>query len=335
MKKMPKFPIICFLVAVVVIAYVFLILKPEPEQPEIAIVPIPQPSIPVQYTGKYTITLDLDKKSFNFPSSASAIKLNTSEISDMDAKQVGKNLGFQGEPKIIQDYFDGTKYFWKNEKSYLSISTEKGKIKFNMHNIPSTQNKQLSDESVSIIAKNYLISNFLVQEEEIKFSSLTYLRKPNNIESGLIETNKENASLFRVIFTPSSSEFELLTLSPQRPLYFVEILPDGNIYQVQVSKLTNISETNEKYNLLNYEEVNNSLDKAILVGITGGYVSISDIKPTDIKSVKINKIKLAYLLDSPDANIYSPVFLLTGPVEVIDKKGTLIAQLYLPAIKSP
>lgn len=329
MKKFSKIAIVAALLLIGIVAWLS---RSKPTTPPEA---TPKPSIPKKFQGSYKIELDLDKKDFKFPSEAPGLTLTTSQISDEKAKEIAKKLNFTQEPEILQDYFDGTVYFWRSDDATLLISIDIGKIKYSLHTISTTFNKQLTDDAIKSLAYDFLTTKFLIGSNEIKFSSLIFFKQQENIEGGLTETTKENASVYRVVFTPQAAEFELLTINPQNPPYSVDILTDGEIFQAEAVTLTNVSETTTKYKLLNFEEFQNSLNNAVLIGVTGAYVSLADIPSTAIKLIKVNDVKLAYLLDTPDTRIYSPVFLLRGSIEIKDYQKNLKAELYLPAIKAP
>jgi hypothetical protein len=297
---------------------------------------LPQPAISEHFKGPYKTKLNISREDFNFPSESPALNLQISKIGEKKAQEIAENLDFNNKPTVFDDQFDGTVFFWKNDTATLLISIDIGKMKYSINTFSATFKEQLTDEKIKTIAYDFLREKFLIGSNDIKYSSLAYFEiQEQGYGVGLKKATKNNANVNRVVFTPQSSQFELLATDPLDPPYWVDILSNGDVYHAEATLLTNVSETSTKYELLNFEDFQESIDDAVLIGVSGGYVSLTDIPETSIKLITIDNIKLAYLLDDPKSKIYSPVFLLTGSIEIVDYPDDLQAELYLPAIKNP
>jgi len=337
MKKAIKIIFFTLLLVFGLVLFYISLRKPESEKPiDDRSKSLPSPVISEHFKGPYKIELNIDKEDFNFPPVSPALNLQISKISEKKAREIAVNLDFNSEPTVFDDQFDGTVYFWKNDKATLLISIDIGKIKYSINTFSVTVEEQLTDERIKTKTYDFLTEKFLLSPDEIRYSSLTYFKIQEEVSGvGLKKATKDSANLYRVVFTPQSSQFELLATDPLDPPYWVDIFPNGDVYHAEATLLTNVSETVTKYELLGFDDFKMSADDAILIGVSGGYVSLTDIPETAIKLITIDNVKLAYLLDDPKSKIYSPVFLLTGSIEIFDYPDDLQAELYLPAIKNP
>lgn len=297
---------------------------------------LPYPVLPNIIEGELSTKHSLQEKDFNFPSKIPSIQYTLANITESKAKKIASDLNYDFEPTTFQGEREGLSYIWSGKYYTLIITPQTSTIKYT-YNYPPIEiplGKVESVESLADISKEFLVGKSLLSEDEIKvFSIVAYA--PNPLSQGYKEVDDLDKALFyRVSFTYEVSNYEILTLSPSNPLIMVDILPDGIIFNVEVVKLENIELTNSSYILKTYEDIENSLDQAILVSLINDYISISDLTSADIKLLDIDKIELAYLLDNPLTKILQPIFLLEGDVEVVNSSADR-AQLYLPAIKTP
>src|SRR3989344_2822576 len=259
--------------------------RPVPEK-------IPAPIIPKQIQGKLPIQKIVEKKDFDFPKKAPLLNFAFSELSKEESQSIANNLGFKGEPLTIDDVREGTKYIWSNEIFYFVSTPKIAIIKYGLNNlITSVPSKNLTDEDLVKIASDFLSQNSLLNIEEIKFTSIIFLKESLQSE-GFQETNRDDADVFQINFAYNISDYEIITLKPTEPLIFVQVQKDGTIFRVQVTKLKEIIKTDEEYSLKTYEEVLASLDEAVLMDLVNVYLSIPDLSKEDIKSIDVQKVKL-------------------------------------------
>src|SRR3989344_4389990 len=296
---------------------------------------LPEPSIPNFISGKLPVSMSIKKEDFNFPAELGLLGVSSETIKDSDAKQIATNLQFPEEPLIVNDVREGTKFIWSTSKKFLFITPSTGTIKYGLNTPepPEVTNKKLSLESLIETVKSILSQNKIVQQEEIKISSIDYL-KVNPISEGFQKTTQTEAEVYQLNFTYKNSDYEILTLLPSKPLIFVQLLPDGSVFNLEVIHLKGVVNTNEKYAIKNYEDVLNDLENAKIVNLFNDRINLSEIKVGKIRSIEIDQIKLSYLLDSPSSKNLQPVFLLEGSINILDSSANRV-QLYLPAIKNP
>lgn len=326
-----------YLITVMTVAlffvFVFVVVTKEIQKPETQ-PPLPKPLIPDYIEEGLSIVLLIKPGDFDFPSKAPLLALSPKPIAEEEIKNIASLLDFEGEPKIYKDIKEGNKYFWTNETSFFLVTPKTNTIKHGLNKLPdSVFDKQLSDEDLIKTSSDFLSGNSIVSKDEVKPTNIKYL-KENPLSGGFQETTKDEAKVFQVCFTYKTSDYEILTLNPSTPLIFVQLLADGSVFNLQVIKLGGVTKTDGQYLLKNYEDVLNSLDEAVLVGLLNDYISIPDLTKDDIESIKVSKISLVYLLDNPLTKTLQPVYLLEGE-SLVSNSNANYAQLYLPAIKRP
>lgn len=330
-KKILYIPLILFaLIGIIVFSYFTVQREVEKTKPR---PPLPKPIIPDYIKEDLPITLSVTEDEFDFPSKVSLLTITPKPISENEVKKLGSNLNFIGDPKIFKDVREGNKYFWSDKTSFFIVTPKTNTIKYGTGEFPTAvTNKQLSDADIIRTAQEFLTGNSIISKDEVKATTIKFLRV-NSLTGGFEETSKEEAAAYQVNFTYQTSEYEILTLSPSEPLIYIQVLPDGSIFYAQVIKLGAVLQTEEKYNLKSYEDIANSLNEAVLVGLLNDYISIPDLTISDIKSLDISKISLVYLLDTPATKTLQPVYLLEGEARV-PATSVNYGQLYLPAIKA-
>lgn len=293
------------------------------------------PSIPQEFEGELPIQPKFDKKDFNFPSSLPLISISPEEISKEEALELSSSLGFQGEPTEINDFREGKKYLWFNDTFYLIIGSQSPKIEYGLQSlITEVPDNKLSDDDLVKIAQDFFTSNEIFGKDEIKFTSLSFLTE-NPESEGFVRTSRDDAEVFQVNFTYRLTDYEILTLDPSDPAIFAQIQTDGTVFFAQATKLSQVSQTKDKYPLKNFEDVVGSLNEAVLVSIVGGYINLPDLSNEDVKSLTLEKIELAYLQDTSVTKTLQPVYLLSGEAEISNLQETVTALFYLPALKQP
>ena len=257
-----------------------------------------------------------------------------SPFGEEEAKQFADSLGFTNEPIVAEDVSEGTVYLWSGPKDNLIIYTKSRRIESGLNQTPTNViNKQLTNEAVAKISEDFLRKNFLTPSENISFSFFSFF-KSAGVPEGLYQSDREEASIYQVNFSPVASEFKLLTLDPRSAPIYVWVLPDGTISKAVIGKNFEVAFSEEKYALKNYSEFTNSLNKAILVTLDDGNILLSVLPKKDVQKIIVEEIELVYLKDSSDSKICQPVFLLKGKARVQGYEDEVNAQLYLPALKN-
>ncbi|MGD8743971.1 MAG: hypothetical protein PVJ52_00055 [Candidatus Woesebacteria bacterium] len=299
---------------------------------------VPTPNIPKQFEDYLSISFEVDENDFNFPDRLPTIAATLQQITESQGKSIAFDLNFSFEPLVFEDVKEGTKYIWRGDEASLIITQKSGEVEYRLNSteIPEVADEKLSDGSIIQTAENFLVDSFGFNQENLSPASISYLFT-NPSSEGFSESQiKSNADVFQVSFTLKSADYKILTVSPDQPLIFVRILPNGAIYQATAVLLEETQTSQDTYPIKNYEEVKDQIDEAILVSIRNDYVNIRDLTRSDIRSLVVDTVSIAYLFDSSTSRIRSlqPVFLLEGDVEVSNSTANR-ALLYLPAIRNP
>ncbi len=108
---------------------------------------------------------------------------------------------------------------------------------------------------------------------------------------------------------------------------------EGKIFKVEVKKLGEIIPTQEKYSLKSYKEMLDAAVNAKIVSINDGNILPGDFPETSIGKVTIQNIDLAYFRENIRAELYQPIYVLSGTVNISGYENALNITLYLPALK--
>jgi hypothetical protein len=330
MRVTTKRYIIFSLLTALIIALSLIVYRPKKQPSEISV-----PSYITQIKGNLQIDTD-NEIEFNVPSKTPLIQIQLSEISISEAQNIATALGFGKDPQTFDDAFEGKKYFWLNDESYLSITPNTSSISYGLNNPPidlTVNDAQLSEELLIEKTETFLFNNFFIEAGSIKYSSTVYLnmKPPTEIVK---ETSKEDANVYQINFTYQDADYQIISTPSFNPIITVQLLPDGTITKTNLTKLENITNTKDVYSIKSLSDINQSLNDAVLIALKNDYISLIGLTSEDIQNISLEKVELVYLAEEPQTKILKPVFLLEGSVKV---KGSTAnkALLYLPAIKNP
>lgn len=274
---------------------------------------------------KAKIELKIPKKDFNFPEKLPYLSKVQINMTKEEAQKIASNLGFIKSPIEFNDITEGEMLIWNGENYDLTVTLRSSKIKYSLNHNPiekieTAQNKQLKNEDLILIAKKFLEEKIGITEDKIYFTNITFL-KPEKNKEVFVETSQENSKVFQINFSQKINNTIILNTAPTQFLYYVQILKDGSILNSEINLINSIKTDNlSLVKIKNYEEVLNTLNQSVLISLDGGNINIPDIKPEDIESSIIDKIELAYLLDSSKNNTLPPVFILSGTTKIKDGK---------------
>jgi len=328
LKKVKPFIILIFVLLIVGFVYAFLTRQ---RTPQVSTTPLPKPKIPRTFEGEHGVVIEFTEKDFDFPSTLPVLKAVPSTISEEESKKIANNLGFNFEPAVVPDVFEGKKHRYSGDDYVLLIALKVGKIDYVRNLIlGEIVNKQLSDKAIIKIAEDFLMDNELVSSDEITTLSVSYFEERG--AEGLYQTERENAYFFQVNFSTTISDIPVITTNPQNSPIYVRVLRDGSILKVHIEKQGQLGESIQVFNLKNYDDVINSKDDAILISLDEGNVYLRDLPSTSIGQINISEIELAYFVEASFSNTLQPIFLLKGTVGVSGFPNEVKAVLYLPAI---
>jgi len=286
--------------------------------------------------ANFTITLNVNEKDFSFPKEVPYLEKKESPISKDDAQKIASNLGFTKNPKEFDDIKEGKILIWNGDNYDLTINLKNRKIKYSPNHNPEEEiktapNKQLKNEDVVAIAKNFLKEKINIPEDKIYYTSTTLLKLEKEKEI-FTEAKENDFQIYQVNFSQKINNIIIINPAPTQFLYYVQILKDGTILNSEINPVNDVNISNlGKVKIKGYKETLESIDQSVLISLDEGNINIPDIKNDFIQSIRVEKIELAYLLENDSRNnTLPPVFILTGWAKTKDTKEVK-ALLYLDA----
>lgn len=338
--KKPKIIIFAVLVLLTTISVAYLLVSTKKGTTPTSITVLPSPNVPNYFSGGITPSIDIKESDFNFPTKLPLLEKQSSVSLDVaQAKAIALHLGFTTEPIEGQDAVNGNVLIWNNKDNFLTIYLKLNKIKFGpqvnpVNLIPNVINKQLSDLALQNIASDFLNNKIQVASNSLRFSNFIYLVPKSGQELFQI-TTKASAKIIQLNYSLNNAAYPIITQDPNASIAYVQILLDGTIINSEVYLNVNYGPGLTEYSLLNFKQFSQSINNAILVSINDGSVNLPDVSKSELSDIVISKVELGYLLDSPNSNFLSPVFVLRGTVSLTGYANPLPAVLYLPAVVSP
>lgn len=335
MNKRKTIIIVIIIGTVFLFVFYLLSLRKQKQNPAL---PIASPKITNYIQEKFEITTTITKDTYKLPETLSFLKINSTQLlNGIEIRKIGQNLGFPYEPNTADDITDGKVYFFNNNLYSLTITPKNLKLTYNLNSsfieaANNATNKQLSEKDYIQIGQDFL-TKLSLNKEEFVFSSISYFKFDKGLENP-ISTSKEQTVVFQVNFSPKSSQYELLTVSPEKALYFVQILKDGSVVSAEATLINSFIIGETKYKLKSFAEFLNSLNAAILVSLNDNNTNLPDISTGVIESAIIKEIKIVYLLDQIKNKEIQPVFLLSGSAKLKDTPSDTKALFYLPAFSN-
>ncbi|MEK7497797.1 MAG: hypothetical protein AAB656_02675, partial [Patescibacteria group bacterium] len=218
---------------------------------------------------------------------------------------------------------------WSNANQSLVVTPKTQTVKYNV-NLPfSGKDSTLSDTEITQIASDFLKNSFTDEFNNLKPLRVVYFAGNGEIKA--ITKDKRSASFFQVIFTPSISNYEIVSLNTLNSDNFVEVLPNEKIFSAQIKKSLKITTSPTLYSVSTGEEVLKALPQAKLINILGEYLDVRKLNSNSFERINITKVEIVYY-DEQNSNLYQPVFRLTGPAKIKGLEKEVIIVFYLPAI---
>lgn len=293
---------------------------------------VPPPKISNYVSGSINYQINIKENDFNFPSEAPLLE-NSSVVpyTEEETKTIAQKLNFSSDPIVANDVFDGKTYLWNSKDANLTVWTQTRRVKYNLTKDVKTINKQIDEGVLKKTASDFLSNYFNLNEEELNFSSIIYL-KTNQSDEGYYPTTKNEASIYQIDFSPKSSAFSLLTIDPQKTPYSVWVLPDGTVYEADINSVGKLTPGITKYKLKNFKQFNNSVRNSTIVSVDDGNIDPKDVSKNSIQEITVYEVKLVYLIDSILSPNFQPVFLIQGKISISNFNKNVNVSLYLPAI---
>lgn len=325
--------IFVILVFAVILSVVFILATTKKDT--VSFITPKEPVLQQKYKGKYTISTSLERSAFSFPEKLPFLIKTPSntQLNDGVVRKMALNLGFTGEPMTIEDSVDGKTYFWKNNNTTLFVYLKTGKVRYSTGTFSPGINKQLSDASILSTAQDFILKNEILDEPVFQMGKVKKLKQIPDSE-GFQETNKNDAVLFQIGISPKNTDYEFITTSSVEPISYIELKTDGSVYSFQTTVFPSIQKGATEYTLKKYDEVVSSLEGATLIELREETQLLSDIPPTLIQNIEVNKIEIAYLIESASQTEYQPIYKLSGEATLSDSQNKYGVVLYLPALSN-
>jgi hypothetical protein len=318
--------------------------KPEPTIAPINISPEqittpPDLSNPSQVTDNPSFRFSITKDQANLPDSVPLLLRSTKNPITLEtALKIANAIGIDTEPITVKDPDSGTAYLWSGSTHALSIFPFRNQIEYT----PSSGTQKEFGQPLTLgqyqsIAGNFLVNNFLVNQDLLKFASITYTQFPTH-EQPLEETLPTQADLITVNITLNGPKYPIFTTDPGISVFSISMTRSGKIAKAISNFGYEYIEGSAQAELLSYDEIVKNMDSAVFVRLDEPTMTGYTLKErgATLANGTIDSIELVYLLDKPDAAILQPAFLMKGDVVLIDRgqSVTIPAQLYLPALRS-
>lgn len=324
-----------FILSLVSVVYIIQISKRSPSQKRTQTAgqkaPLASPEIP-SYTKKpLNIEVLFPEDGFNFPKSAPLLKAGPGKhLSEIEAQNYANKLGFDNNFFTFNDAEFGKTNIWKGPASTLIVYLGASHLVLTLEREQNPINKQLSNEAITAIAKKFLIDNSLEGETSLSYPTIIGLDLRSS-EPSVVSIEKADA--YKVNFSSLKEAYKIIEINPLDAPISVWLDLEGKIFKVEVKKLGEISPTQEKYSLKSYKEMINAAVNAKIVSINDGNILPGDFPETSIGKVTIQNIDLAYFRENTRAELYQPIYVLSGTVNISGYENALNITLYLPALK--
>lgn len=290
----------------------------------------PTYSIKSDYGGSFPINFNIKRDQIQ-PISLPYLNASKIVFKENYVREIAKNLGFKGDPQSFNDMKFGAVSFWSEGDRSLFVYPEAEKIHYYLNSFKDSVDKKITDVEIEKIASDFLIENGILKNRSLKKILISYWSKnPDN--QGFKLTNRGAAVLFRVNFSQSEANYEILTPGNQQPLICIKILADGTIYDADVTFFSQISEGGTSFKLKDYNEIVKTIGDAKVSSLSNYQLLLADLPPTAIKKADIDKISIAYLLETEKSSILYPIYVLSGKADVEGYEKPFDIILYLPAI---
>lgn len=332
-KNIKKILTVLILLALIILGLLLILKSKRPKTPTEEKALLPTYHIPKTFNGKLNITFDVDEQSLKLPDSLPIIKVDPPEpLQEKKIFEIAKAFGLEKNYYTTDDIRRGKTYLFKGGTTALTIYTKTNQIIYVSDVKLPTINKRLDNDTIIELAKDFLIDKGLFKEGELTFSFLVFL----DLNSEEIRyTSKENASAYKVNFSPIKVEYKVITLNPDTSPINVWVAPDGSIMKAEINYLGALKTSEQNYRLKNLQDIKNTADTAAITSLDDGNIFPGDLLKDDLESITINSIELAYLAETQDTKIFQPIFLLSGKAVLRQSNKEVNITLYLPAIKNP
>ena len=327
------------LVAVVVVTLIQLSKKVDKEKQKEPGQFIKPPVITNHFDDNYKIELNTTPKDFSFPEKLPYLRQDKSRgFTKTEIDKISANLGFSGDLIEFDDVKYGKLYIWNGEKSSLFIYSEINKIKLApsydpTDSLKNIKDKQITDNEYVIFGKDFLVQNFDLDSEKIKFSNFVYLRAEKGLEL-FNKTTQNQAQITQVNFYYSDAQYPAYSENAQDTQIYVQFTKDGEILNAELSLFSEYKPTEIEYNIKNHDDIEKTLDQSTIVNINNSNINLPDLDSDVVKEVKIENIQLIYLPENREVQIVQPGFLLEGTASIKGFINKLPITLFLPAFSN-
>jgi hypothetical protein len=293
---------------------------------------LPSSNIPRYITEKLPITFDLEESDFIFPTEIPLVEINRKYLSLDFSSSLANKLNMTAEMQRFRDKLEGVKYIWTNDQKSLVITPKNSHVFYYLNfEVPEIDNS-IDPEELKPQVYNFLKNNFGYTEENLKIDAINYFIVTPHIEYLQNVNIWESANLYQYNISYRVSDYRILTNSPSKSIISLQILPNGEIFNVEAILLDTFTESDVKVTLKNYNDVKNSIEESSLIEISQKYINLSDLDVNEVIEINLNEIELVYLINSNIIKTLPPVYLISGEIIFRDLSRNTV-NFYLSAVK--
>ncbi|MCX6703971.1 MAG: hypothetical protein NTZ07_00815 [Candidatus Woesebacteria bacterium] len=289
-----------------------------------------KPNLVKTYKGNLSIYLNIKEGDFKYTGSLPFLSVTKKVLTEDYLNKVASFMGFSGTSTKINDTQEGLTYFWKSDKATFFAYTNTSKIRYSSGEPFVAPNKQLSEDAVKATIENFIAGSSVLSANSYSLGSVQFL-KEGSLNEGFKKSTKDDFSLYQVNILPKSTEYEIVSPTSTESTSYIQLTKDGNIYSLQLVVFGDVQRGPTEYTIKTYKEVNDSIANSVLISLDGEETPIQYLTVDYVKEIVINRIDIAYLLDSVSSTNLQPVYKLTGVATLSNTKGVQ-AILYLPAL---
>ena len=311
---------------------IFVFITTNRDKPVTGLTP-KEPDIKSSITGALPITISVKEDDFDFPLELPMISVSLRNLDKDTIRSMAGKLGMGTGLNEFEDVNEGIKYYTDTDSFFFTATPKTATIKYGMvtSGIPKATNKNIRDQEITKLAMEFIVSNGFYKENEIEALPIIYLKTGTGSEE-IQKTSRNTAEIFQVGFTIKNGKYEIVRENNEGHQIFVQILPDGSVYNAEIFLINNVVESVSKYPIKSYDDLVANIGKAKIISLEGDYISTSDLTLNDLSNLNIEKIRIVYYLETNKQDSLQPIFILEGSAK-ITKSPANFATLYLPAYK--
>ncbi len=320
--------IISIIIFVISISFLFLFTHRNNQQ-NVPQRPLPKPEIQTSVQGEFETEISINFEGLQIPSTLPVYEITQNEIKSNILNKITLSLGFNTEPKIVEDPVLGPTYFYNDSGKSLRVLTKQNIFDYRSGVIPTSELSVIPVQSeMDSIAKNYLVENgFIDNLDDIDLLKMRTLRinpfegiERSGPPTAIVLTYSKSINGYKVI----SETYETGTIS----ITYNNELDVVSVYFDEVPEFM-ISSNRP---LKSAEQITDNINTIAIVSLDDGKIDTTKVTDTSVRKITLNSIEIAYLQEiSSEQRYLQPIYLFKGDA-FMNNGENIQAEFYLPAI---